>query len=97
MSLLWRRGLPGPIEAMMARESGWTGQSETSWFHGLSGGKTWSERRIVSASGVSKRTGFVSRSRDGVSGSAALVSVVNPASADNIITVSGATISPYSC
>ncbi len=30
-----------------------------SWFQGLSGGKTWSASRILSASGVSNITGFV--------------------------------------
>ena len=58
MSLLWRNGFSAPIEAMMFREFGCTGHLETSWFHGLSGGKTCRAARILSASGVSNVTGL---------------------------------------
>ena len=40
-------------------EFGWSGQSETTGFHGLSGGKTSRAARIASASGVLNITGFV--------------------------------------
>ena len=42
---------PAPMDAIMRAESGCTGSSEMSWFHGLSGGKTCSAARIASASG----------------------------------------------
>jgi hypothetical protein len=38
MSGLYRSGLSTPIEAMMFFELGCSGQSETTRFHGLSGG-----------------------------------------------------------
>ena len=70
MSRLCRSGLSAPIEAMMFREFGCTGQRETSWFQGLSGGKTWSAARILSASGVSKSTGLVIGGMGGRDGAA---------------------------
>src|SRR5689334_24994445 len=44
---------------MMRSELARTGSLEMSWFHGLSGGKTWYELRMASASGVPKSTGCV--------------------------------------
>ena len=58
MSVLQRSGFSGPIEAMMFFELGCTGQSDTTWFQGLSGGKTSKAERIASASGVSNITGL---------------------------------------
>ena len=43
----------------MRSESAWTGIFETSWFHGLSGGKTCIASRMRSASGVPNITGAV--------------------------------------
>ena len=53
MSRLYWRALSAPMDATIAAESLCTGRPETSWFQGLSGGKTWSASRIASASGVS--------------------------------------------
>ena len=39
MSGLARNGLPGPMEATMFFERGWSGQSSITRFQGLSGGK----------------------------------------------------------
>src|SRR5262245_31844458 len=47
------------MEATILFEFGWTGHRDTSWFHGLSGGNTWSASRIRSASGVLNDTGLV--------------------------------------
>src|SRR5262245_54475751 len=43
---------------MMAFDFGWSGQSSTTRFQGLSSGKTSSAARIASASGVSNITGL---------------------------------------
>ena len=40
-------------------EFGCSGQSETTWFHGLSAGKTSRAEQMASASGVQKRIGLV--------------------------------------
>src|SRR5262249_30601110 len=58
MSVLYRSGLFGPIEAMMSLDLGCSGQSSTTRFHGLSSGKTSSAARMASASGVSNDTGL---------------------------------------
>ena len=42
----------------MFRELGCTGHFDTSWFQGLSGGKTWSFATMRSACGVSNNTGL---------------------------------------
>src|SRR5579885_3362623 len=47
------------MEAMMRAEFACTGLPEMSWFHGLSGGKTWRAARIRSAPGVPNSTGLV--------------------------------------
>src|SRR5438094_195503 len=59
MSGLYRSGLSGPAEATIFGEFGWSGQSSTTRFHGLSGGNTSRAEQIASASGVSKPTGLV--------------------------------------
>src|SRR3954471_10677603 len=75
MSGLYRSGFAGPTEATIFAEFGWTGQSSTSWFHGLSGGNTSRAEQIASASGVSNDTGrsnfgiFAARSRSNRAGS----------------------------
>src|SRR5215218_419593 len=58
MSGLYRSGFAGPTEATIFAEFGWTGQSSTSWFHGLSGGNTSRAEQTASASGVSNETGL---------------------------------------
>jgi hypothetical protein len=62
MSRLYPSGLSAPMLRMMAGEFGCTGRFEMSSFHGLSGGKICIALRMLSASGVSKSTGIVSRS-----------------------------------
>ena len=47
-----------PIDAMMFFELGWSGQSDTTRFHGLSGGKISSAETMASASGVLNRIGL---------------------------------------
>src|SRR4051794_19460155 len=59
MSGLYRNGLSAPTEATIFAEFGWSGQSSTRRFHGLSGGNTSRAEQMASASGVSKLTGFV--------------------------------------
>lgn len=61
MSGLYRSGLSAPIDAMMFFEFACNGQSETTWFQGLSGGNTSSAEQIASASGVLNITGLVMR------------------------------------
>src|SRR3954469_12233478 len=59
MSALYRNGFSGPIVPTTAFEFGWTGQSSTTRFHGLSGGNTSRADRMAAASGSSNETGFV--------------------------------------
>src|SRR5262252_100906 len=57
MSWFQRKRRFRPIVSMILSESGCTGRSEMSSFHGLSFGKIWSVERIASASGVLNRIG----------------------------------------
>src|SRR5437764_13270030 len=58
MSGLYRSGLFTPIDATIFCEFGWSAQSLTTRFHGLSSGNTSSAARIASASGVSNEIGL---------------------------------------
>ena len=59
MSGLQCSGFCSPIHAMMFLEFGCSDQSETTWFQGLSAGKTSRAEQMASASGVQKRMGLL--------------------------------------
>ena len=71
MSALYRSGLPGPADATIARDPGWTGQADTSAFHGLSAGNTCNAAKTASARGSSNGIGSVTGGIAGRAGPAA--------------------------